>query len=1328
MREFIERVLSKLLEEKGQENCLNKLLNANGKNTSRSSSEISKWIGGSRRWPQPVRDLLSSSDTYRFILDCLKDKNHLALFKDTHNELDKRAQQMEAAPLLIKFQKIEAALNNVNLDMGKKLVATGIHSFLCFLISDGFLNETIRDSDVHYFLDEQDKKTRDVGGRAIAPENTLKATELDIAQSIYKKSCEIYSQLVDGYSIDEALFPSLSANVTGNCQIIGDGGSGKSTFLIKRFKELKTAYEKDSANNLLPIYIPLNQYKGIAVHGEHYIKDYIAGIDSGKFALVSCKMYLMLDGANESPYASQLGKEIQDLLVLGCTILITSRYKLEWNCLKTFSCVKLYDLDDKVIQEVLASKHLPIAEGRLLETLRRPMWLALYSGLKNIAGINTPGEILCKHHNWLLSKVSADLQGEEYTEQHRNALAYIPKLANLTKGIVFNIKDIENDVKAFLPQTLPIDVFQRIAVSSGLIKIIGPDPHNGGTIYQWSHEHYLDYYQAAYVCNDIMTCKGNLPLSASTSLLSIPVLTFLGDLLGEYRQPTVESCLKRFAVGRRGTSAQIACRNLIDVMKIARNRHLENFCFDNLDFYRVNFDGCWISGSTFTRTQFSPAFLSEQNASFLDDICYLPKHDLLLTNCQQDEKLSVWDYSNAEFIGSISLGKGIVSIDASPDEQKLAVAFWDDNLTVLVYDVNAIINQINADVEANIIPILSDQVYQTIVAEDDLKDFYVGTPRFLAFNSDSSILLCAHGYGEITLWSLNTGERLPSRRCIDLEQDWRPSNFTLSPFRMSLLICSEEDDRNILSVYDIENDECETLYEGYAEIDAVTFSPDERQVICRFSCYNDDEEEAAKSYIKMFVNPFAICQEGIPCYKQVKLVATEEYIFYSRGYNGDPVEKYEYHAQEVEKINNINTPSHGVLSFRVNELVLFPQQTVANGNLIVIDAESNKELRAFGAKPFKTTKYSLSFIGHTEILRISEDGQVDRYNWQKKRMSRDAAFSRLLKQHSGVCTFSRIVGDYYFYVKDNHVLDVWDINTRQCIQTFVGDFNSIEQIGLSTNPCYLILTRKYSNDILVGDTGSGALNVLSCNNLGEIFCVDISSAQAVYGASDGYIRIRNLIKDALLFSEKLHDSEISAVAMVPDSTLIITASVCGDFQVYDWHNRERLFHWYEESQAHYAVSVQITPLRKDRSIIQNNRWGILSTYLFDHDGFKLGIYVPDPAFKVDYKYLVSNDRNVFAVYDSLGILYVYNTTSGKILLEEKLSPDWWRTASLSKDGCLVLVANNSGQVLGWDTATKDQVISWNYSNCEDLCGADFRKSVGLSNHAKQIIRENGGIL
>ena len=161
-------------------------------------------------------------------------------------------------------------------------------------------------------------------------------------------------------------------------------------------------------------------------------------------------------------------------------ILITSRYKLDWNCLKTFSCVKLNDLDDEAIKQVLTANHLPMAEGRLLQTLRRPMFLALFSGLKDTEGINTPGEILRENHSWLLSKVSPELQGEEYAEQHRNALAYIPKLATLTKAIVFNTKEIENDIKAFLPDAMPVDTFFRIVVSTGLLKLTGPDSYNGG--------------------------------------------------------------------------------------------------------------------------------------------------------------------------------------------------------------------------------------------------------------------------------------------------------------------------------------------------------------------------------------------------------------------------------------------------------------------------------------------------------------------------------------------------------------------------------------------------------------------------------------------------------------------------------------------------------------------------------------------------------------------------------------------------------------------------------------------------------------------------------
>ena len=1354
MREFIERVLSKLLEEKGQEKCLNKLLNANGKNTSRSSTEITKWIGGRRDWPQPVRNQLSSSDTYRFILDCLKDKNHLALFKDTQTELCNRSHQMEAASLLIRFQEIEKVLNEANLEMQKKLVATGIHSFLCFLISNGFLNDIIRDSDVQQFFDKQSKMRGN--GRIWGYSGSENITETKKNyQAIYKRSCEIYSQLTAGYEPKKLLFPRLSAEVTGCCQIIGDGGSGKSTFLMKRFKELINAYEEDSVNPPLAIYIPLNQYKGIAVHGDNFIKNYIASTyanaASHEFNWNPCNYCIMLDGANESPYTSQLGKEIQDLVVLGCTILITSRYKLDWNCLKTFSCVKLNDLDDGAIKEVLASKHLPMAEGRLLQTLRRPMWLALYSGLKDIEGINAPGEILREHHSWLLSKVSSDFQGEKYAEQYHNALAYISKLATLSKAIVFNTKDIESNLMSFLPEALPADAFLRIVVSSGLIKFIGPDPQNGGTLYQWSHECFWDYYKAYSIFSELS--HGVIPPTIEGSAISIPVASFLGDLFQEYPFETKNSCnsdispveawlqdhMRHDDIGSNYTDEcrQMTTRNLIEVMKIARRNHI-TACYDGLDLSLTNFYDCTLPNSSFDNAIVpESAIISQGHTSRIRQLAYLQEENLLVT-AGDDNQVLFWDTKTGTVTRAIKTSSRIAGLDISPNNMRVLVLLESKQPAIMIVSLT-----------------------------DSLPDVPLGTIdySFAKFTANSECIICATESGTIHLLDSKTGNLVCP--AIHLEQGIydAPFEYGISSNRQFLVNGTTGGDIEVRRISNLDKPMTTLVFDSEEDhhVHNIAFTKNGRYCVAKnynhLIAWNTKSkkstpEKKAEVDLGNFMFQFVTSENSV--------------FFFDHGSN-------HLHVWDISNCRFIRkdfpcTLCCMVLSTDSKLLVLADEK----GKIYFVNPASFETVHTMwvGYTPRKTHYlHNRHHLGSEDVLfRRTWAGFFELYNRKKSQFIRIPIQPDPLLDTTTVPFWENwyCVDDYLCYV-DGGVCSIWSMSYG----------NHVQDVELKGYRIDAVIPQK---DLIVGCnyldsdypiclwTLSTGKPLASLDTHGTWVCGIPINAEPIKiqrgnfwsqmpkfantyglkkeyfthttfsdlgimvgGTENGAIRMWDLCSQQLIHEENIATSRITKLTPLVKSDVVVIQTEDQSIVVYDVAARCSLDCWKDDANVLRNVRF-LKFITHDNC---NHREELLERDVMGATVYRLylesGTLVSYDEDKYDENIAVSRNGEWITVNKFLQLplpykLVLYSVQNDEMVSVPLTGHKLWSNCAFSPsyDGRHLLISNEAGAVYLLDSTTGEQSYEWVVCDAKDICGCNFINAILERSVVKQRIQMNGG--
>ena len=1197
------------------------------------------------------------------------------------------------------------------------------------------------------------------------PRNQQYVTRNVDHQTIYKKCCEAYSQLINNYTIEELLIPSQSAEVTGCCQVIGDGGSGKTTFLIQRFGRLLASYKNIGIDSpCLPIYIPLNQYKGIAIHGENFIKNYIAtnyaGITSHEFVWASCNFYLMLDGANESPYTSQLGKEIQDLVALGCTILITSRYKLDWNCLKTFSCVKLNDLDDEVIKEVLVSKHFPMAEGRLLQTLRRPMWLALYSGLKDIEGINTPGEILHEHHNWLLSKVSSDLQGEKYTEQYRNALAYISKLATLTKAIVFNIKDIEDEIKAFLPETLQVDTFLRIVISSGLIKLIGPDSYNGGVVYQWSHECFWDYYKAYSIFGELG--QGIIPPAINNSTTSIPVASFLGDLFMEYRFETKNSCnsdmspveawlqnhMRHDDIGSNYTDEcrQMATRNLIEVMKIARRNHV-TACYDGLDLSLTQFYDCALPNSSFDNAIVPEStIISQGHTSQIRHLAYLQVNNLLIT-AGDDNQVLFWNTKTSTVKRRVKTPSRIAGLDISPDNLHILILLETSRPAIMI------------------VPITDDSKKIVINAPDGTVEY-----SFAKFAADSTRVICASKDGLIHVLDAETGGLVcPS---IQVEQGFygAPIEYGISFNRQFLVNGTTGGNIEIRKINDL--DKPTTTF---------AYTPEDDHHVHNIAFTKNSRFCVVKNYdhlIALNIKAKKDCTEQKTISKEVDLgkfmfqfVPSEDGVFFLN------------HGSACLHFWDISDNQFIIKDFPCN---LSCMALSADSKLLVLADEKGKlyfinsanletvHTMWVGYTPKKTHYlHNRHHLGSEDILfRRTWAGFFELYN------RKQSQFTRIPIQPDPILETTTApfwenwycVDDYLCYV-DGGVCSIWDMSSGNFVQDLELKGYRIDAVipqkDLIVGCNYLdsdypicLWTLSTGKPLASLDTHGTwvcgvPINAEPIKIQSGNFWNKISKFANVYGlkkeyfthatfsdlgivvggTENGTIRIWDLTSQQLVHEENIAASRITKLTTLAKSTIVVIQTEDRSVVIYDVAGRCSIGCWKDNANVLRSVRfLKFIPrdnCNYREELVERDVMGATVYRLYLGSG-TLVSYEEDTC---DENIAVSQNGEWVAVNKFLQPPLPYKLVLYSVQNDEMVSipltmHKLWPNCAFSPscDGKYFLISNEAGAVYLLDILTGKQLYEWKVCDTKDIYGCSFTNAILVGKATGNLIQMNGGIL
>lgn len=1377
MREFIKNVLSKLVEVEGETPCLNELLNANGKNTSRTTSEISRFITNGRSWSKPIQRQLSSTNTYRFILDCLKSKNHLALFKDTRNELDKRAQQTEAAPLLILFQQIEVELNNVNLDMQKKLVATGIHSLLCFLISNGFLSDIIRDNEVQLFIEQARRKKGD-SGRASSSEEPNEVKETDIAQIVFENSKDMYKKVLKDYEPNPDLCPKLSGEIKKHTLIVSDGGAGKTTWMYNHWEELLEMYETDANHARIPIYIQLNTFDGSNTNNpstgsfikSHITQYYVRLQQVNPITILNQikpeQYVLLLDAINEAKNSDALMSEIEELKNAGFGIILTSRRKLNWDIRNDFSIAALERFSEEHINQVLRKNRLPAATGRLLTTLDRPMFLSLFLGLGIEAkGLVQPGELFLAHHQWIKKMFSPDKHGPAYQKQGERLLTTVlPDIATQVKSMVFCYTEVEETVK-----TPGCNSYEALAIlcETGIIIDDGYDEYEATNVYRWKHEFFLQFYQAMRIWQRMGYSTENrtfqpintLPHELFQKEIDDYVLVFLGDVLeAQFEKKTsitqpmspIEKWLQdncrsqAIAVKQHTTNEiQICTANLIRTMILTRDGHLEHTVFTGLDLQYVEFFDCWLTGSAFEKCRSINMgnFCAAGHDYPPDSFAISTKQNLLFSSSKDERCVLIWDLSINRICKTLSFIDKVASITISPDEKWLAVVLYSNPFSIVLLDLGPSIEDWGT----------SRKIFRT-VSDDILQKMQ---PGHVFFDSQSQCLFyllsiegvckCWDILSEVELpeFSLSVGSKESARAHADKH-----------------CICSATDRLYILrdsdiGVYNIRKGIEETTINLSDIIDmCVTPSGDRlvaRKVTTKDSCIyinglTDDIADysiSSQNISKLFnvvTTEYAVCAS---CPKEDEL-----YIWHFSNKELEPII-----IQGIEYKYAYAVPNSDVIVCASNDT-----------NITIINLSSKKRtlLRGHGTSNYST---NVHFTKAKDILmRRYEDGNVFLLDIKRKTSSKARDLSRFLNSQHRMVWEYKFDGQHLFLDQKSGDVAIWDVLNDEYMDTIPGTHEqSITDISVVGEKRDMVVTEsgdmcfsawKMPGHQLLGridksviqsatkevrDIATPVHTVRDWNDCSvSAYCFLPERISVAVGYHSGSIRVWDIITGHY-FEEKISNGPVHQICPIPRSSYICIVTKDGIVSVYDVSEKSMICQW-DASENLYRITghtltednharmeyFSIRPVTKDISIVD---YGLglheLTYYFVKH--FENGIQVGDNIFPFGQAEIVSQNGNTL-IKPCWGTFFVYDIPF--LIWHEKkntISPRAAPHYDVSPDGEKLLCAFQNGDIIVYGAHDQTE-FTWPKGDVVDLTECNFHNATNINDDLKDFLRMNNAIL
>ena len=510
----------------------------------------------------------------------------------------------------------------------------------------------------------------------------INTNEIDkIIQSLLKKSSLVYDTVTSPngrfsfFECNDKLFPAARpiqskysksdkkeiSDISkfylecGNLLLVGEGGIGKTTSLLKAWKDL---LEDHSKYRLIPFYIPLNEANSITNYTKNsetnFIIDYICNYYKINFAKIDVTLtenisqlqygiILLLDGFNEiSDRNTQIAisKEVKELSQnYKIRIIMTSRFDFIYTYgLENFQRYNILPLEESIIKEYLISENI-LSVNISYSLISNPMMLMLFTNMCNIkehisellvlpfSDNNTKGELI---YNFIYCQIGKDFRIDNINKTYLLYIALLVVCPYIAYDIEkkgefsFDYSLITDYVKSalkyyqnFFPELVRRDLFSlsgyetfeisidRSTVTS-IVKILLEDIvilQQDARNLSFRHQYFRDFFSAWYVINDIEIALqlNNVPLSLVDRILPEFIACFVGDCTHDYKyiskssRKNILSKLTAHLNGNISNEAYLTLNNVISIHKLSRNNDLSSIHFKGVDLSKISLNGVLLS-------------------------------------------------------------------------------------------------------------------------------------------------------------------------------------------------------------------------------------------------------------------------------------------------------------------------------------------------------------------------------------------------------------------------------------------------------------------------------------------------------------------------------------------------------------------------------------------------------------------------------------------------------------------------------------------------------------------------------------------------------------
>lgn len=464
--------------------------------------------------------------------------------------------------------------------------------------------------------------------------------------------------------IFDYIIDDIKNNCLKNTFVFNEGGIGKTTQLKKLAKMLLSSEGRKYASNVIPIYIAVKDLNGSknkntlfnAIKkfcGEDSSDKELENLLDGSSSMRKDFVFLfIIDGLNEAKdeIKRELQKEINNLMKFKQNIFIVSSRIDETNYFSGFD-KKFFVKPLGNVCEILKVQENEI-NPKLLEILSIPLYLKyyLYTYKKDTFYFYEDKSVrksdILKEYLKAIDKnlekntVSYDKHTKDFLiDFYLPALAYEleisneitdEKLSNIKKNIAtyeYYEKLLSVDVEDEIATVFKSDCFFPLKIAKEWFALNDKKGY-------FVHDIWKEYFTASYYSK----CIDKDVIDAFDNLQSEGVREFIGEITGECDfeakdnlETWSESPIEHFMQENyeKLNFHPIAIRNLIEIMKTARNNHI-TAKYDNLDLQKVKFHGnCNIENSSFCNSRVYINNFPDEICEGVDSACFSPDNKTL---------------------------------------------------------------------------------------------------------------------------------------------------------------------------------------------------------------------------------------------------------------------------------------------------------------------------------------------------------------------------------------------------------------------------------------------------------------------------------------------------------------------------------------------------------------------------------------------------------------------------------------------------------------------------------------------------------------------------